>query len=1801
MTGGMRCDSNERTGQSHCLIFAVLAGILSLVFSSSVARAQSYSDVGGLPPFSAPEPVELGFTDAANGNLHLEIPLGSFPQRPNNRPFTAKFVYDSSMLWVQACNGSCVWSTGTVTWRYVSSGGVAAWSAFYCNLSTLCGYTFTDPIGTSRHFFFTSTTCPGSNTYASDSSGYMLEPCGGGGVSPEVFAPDGTIIYNGDTNAYVSEDSNGNMILGPNSSIPNSDTLGRAITSTVCSGGICYNVPNSQGQTSTYKTISTSIPVNTNFGQSGVTEFSGNISVIQSIVLPDGTSYAFKYDCDSSKGNNACGSPSGQSGYYGLLTSMTLPAGGTINYGYTTFTDSYSGKVRWLNSRQAMGGTWSYVPRVISTCTSTQVGCQQSATVTRPSGDSAVYTFTLNNGAWPVKVQSYDSSSSLLATINNTYDFSQPCQYSNCHGAADIRLLTAQTTLPTPAGSITSQTQYVYDSPQTGNIIAKKEWRYYSGTSPTFPSIPDRATYTTYLTTGTNDINRPLSVSVCNNSGTDSACPGGGSRVQQTLYTYDSYSGCPSGLAIVNGIMNHDDTNFGGSYTARGNATQIQQWVAGSTYVTSQMCYDTTGQVTQQTDPKGNVTKYGYADKFYSDNGTNTPTSYTPSQSTNGYATSVTQPIIGTSAAGFYYGSGNFAFTTDPNGVTTYSHYMDLFDRSTESDYAFVGWNKTVYTSSTQGEVYLAVGDTAPSAGCASCQHKQVVLDTWGRRTSEKLLNNSTGTTVSEIDTTYEPDGRIGSVSHPYSGTSDPNHVFETFTYDGLNRQIGVLHPDGQLSQTVYGALVGNLGLTSQLGSTATYGYGFPVLSIDEAGKQKQEWMDGFGRIIEVDEFTALGTIATGSVTISGSERCSGTCDTGTVTITVGSYNATADYGQGSNPTTIANDLVAALSNGSSPVTASSSGGTVSINSKATGTSADYSLSSSARDSSPGTRPSFATSNSGSTLTGGTNPSTQTTLYTYNALDQLTQVVQGVQTRSYVYDGLGRATSVTTPEAGTESLSYTVSSALCSGDPGNVCQKTDARGVITTYFYDALNRIVGKSYTIPSGSNVAAMPNVCTTSTGQSANTCYNYDQGGAGAFALARRTQMVDPSGSETYAYDKGGRISSVAKTIGAKTYTIAYQYNAGDEVTQVTYPSGRVVQQSYTPFGWPCEIAPSTSTCGSSASPFATAYSYDAAGHVLSFNYGNGVASSYSYSPKRSELATVNFAGAGQNLFSLNYWYQQDSTNCPSGNQVGNNGQIQCVVDATPTQITPGAAGRTIGYTYDALGRMSTAKTNGSSQFPQWGLSETYDAYGNRWSQSVTAGTGYASSLSFANPGGAQTNHPDGWCFDASGNLLSETSSTCPPSNPTFVYDGENRMTSDPGAGATYLYDGNGTRVQKCLPNCTNPTSSTVFIFSGSQDIAEYDNGAAPSGPSREFIYSDVIPGAGLLATITGGSTPKTTYFLSDHLDWRVSTDGTSGSPTYGQVNGYQGHYPFGESWYSQSGNEFVLTSYQRDSESGLDYAMARYYDSRAGRFCSADPLGGQLDDPQTWNRYTYARNDPINMHDPSGKGFLSWLIDALLILADIFSEGATTEASIQWGISTEGIQELVTFGVMAKTEQQTTNQGQTQPPQAAPPQGNNQAKRVNCTRDVNFTVVGPHQAPNKSPFNGEKPGLGDAAVDPRYFGFSDYYDLAHQINPRSANVNTKKYPNSRAASKKIQAEQATMNNADITITPVSDTSKMPDPGPYSGTDVYGYPPKKPIPPNSNNVDIYRAKSDKEAGKGTGPGRVVISYNAGTVNGPC
>jgi RHS repeat-associated protein len=121
----------------------------------------------------------------------------------------------------------------------------------------------------------------------------------------------------------------------------------------------------------------------------------------------------------------------------------------------------------------------------------------------------------------------------------------------------------------------------------------------------------------------------------------------------------------------------------------------------------------------------------------------------------------------------------------------------------------------------------------------------------------------------------------------------------------------------------------------------------------------------------------------------------------------------------------------------------------------------------------------------------------------------------------------------------------------------------------------------------------------------------------------------------------------------------------------------------------------------------------------------------------------------------------------------------------------------------------------------------------------------------------------------------------------------------------------------------------------------------------------------GNGLLSQGTAASSSRK-YPLEDGLgNVRLLSDSA------GTVAGSYQYEPFGN-LRSQTGiaTNYLFDGQQRDTESGLYYLRARYYDPSNGRFLSKDPVKGHLEMPQTLNPYTYVVNNPINLGDPSGR---------------------------------------------------------------------------------------------------------------------------------------------------------------------------------------------------------------------------------------
>lgn len=66
----------------------------------------------------------------------------------------------------------------------------------------------------------------------------------------------------------------------------------------------------------------------------------------------------------------------------------------------------------------------------------------------------------------------------------------------------------------------------------------------------------------------------------------------------------------------------------------------------------------------------------------------------------------------------------------------------------------------------------------------------------------------------------------------------------------------------------------------------------------------------------------------------------------------------------------------------------------------------------------------------------------------------------------------------------------------------------------------------------------------------------------------------------------------------------------------------------------------------------------------------------------------------------------------------------------------------------------------------------------------------------------------------------------------------------------------------------------------------------------------------------------------------------------------------------------NNYLYRGEQFDSDLGLYYLRARYYNPATGRFLSRDPEEGEANDPKTLHKYLYAGSDPVNGRDPLGR---------------------------------------------------------------------------------------------------------------------------------------------------------------------------------------------------------------------------------------
>ncbi len=444
-------------------------------------------------------------------------------------------------------------------------------------------------------------------------------------------------------------------------------------------------------------------------------------------------------------------------------------------------------------------------------------------------------------------------------------------------------------------------------------------------------------------------------------------------------------------------------------------------------------------------------------------------------------------------------------------------------------------------------------------------------------------------------------------------------------------------------------------------------------------------------------------------------------------------------------------------------------------------------------------------------------PDGVTTMIYRNMQGQPTQIFQGTPhesggyvgwERNYIYDDLFRLISEEDPESGIRSYTY--------DDNGNRTSETLADDSIKSFQYDELSRLTHIVYE-------------------NDADITYEYSP-------ASEIKKITNGNSTRRYVYDNNGSLTSESLTIDDKTYTTAYTYDSLDNLSSLTYPTGRIVNYNPNGFGWPTQVT-----------PFITAVAYHPSGQLSNISYANGKQSAFALSD-RLWIDQIKTDG----IFTHDYVYDE------KGN----------VSSISATGLTPYSRS----MTYDALDRLDSATG-------PWGtIDYAYNGTGD-----ITSNEQGAFSYSGARLNNIKKDQiTTTFSYDANGNVTDDEKYTLFISGgaPSFIElysrnylydDAENLIRSNAkklgqtfGSITHYQYDGKGNRIKKY-----SDTSSTDFVYSDSGLLlGEYTDAGLEYG--KDLIYL----GTQLVTSIQKNQLPVSTATNTDVLIVESNTTTLSGS---------------------------------------------------------------------------------------------------------------------------------------------------------------------------------------------------------------------------------------------------------------------------------------------------------------------------------
>jgi YD repeat-containing protein len=346
--------------------------------------------------------------------------------------------------------------------------------------------------------------------------------------------------------------------------------------------------------------------------------------------------------------------------------------------------------------------------------------------------------------------------------------------------------------------------------------------------------------------------------------------------------------------------------------------------------------------------------------------------------------------------------------------------------------------------------------------------------------------------------------------------------------------------------------------------------------------------------------------------------------------------------------------------------------------------------------------------------------------------------------------------------------------------------------------------------------------------------------EAGRGTPFFGRLSEEGSSVSSTKYTnYDLLGRVlASAQKTAGISYPSFSYQYKLNDALSQITYPSGRLVTYGYDTGGRVASVTGLNGGITTDYTKTGTTISYAPHGAISSLTFKNNIVETRDYN---SRLQPLHIQASG--LLTLGYDYGTTQ----------NNGNLQSQTITRGSQTW----NQTYAGCYDGANRLTCASESGAGS---WSQGYGYDNFGNRWLSGSSGLPSPTNQVPNGNwfSGNRVTSSPSGaWTYGASGNLEQMAGM----SGWSFHYDAENRMKDATTANSpttTYTYDGEGRRVTK---NWNSQV--TTFVYDAFGNLAAEYGGPPNTSVGTQYLTTDHL-GSTRLVTDSSGAAVKCYDYL-------------------------------------------------------------------------------------------------------------------------------------------------------------------------------------------------------------------------------------------------------------------------------------------------------------------------------------------------